>query len=200
MLGTRYYEQDGSRGDYVWQTYEQVQAMSRQFGSGLVSLGHKKNDNIGIFAENRAEWVISQLGIFSQSFRVVSLYATLGDKAVQYITNHAEIETIVVSKTNLKHLLSVLNDVSHRTEGAYLKNIIQFDENNLYNNVNEAVDEKDVAQCAEHGITLRSFSSILAAGEAATPNPPTPEDWAFIMYTSGKKLMTIILNQGYQDY
>jgi len=159
--------------------------MAKQVGSGLVSLEHKRHDNIGIFAENRAEWVISQLGIFSQAMRVVSLYATLGDKAVDYILNHAEIATCMVSKENLKHLMKSLPHVSHRASGGYLKTIVQFDENKLFNNTKDSVEEADIAACQQHGVTLISFSALMAAGSAATPNPPVPEDWAFIMYTSG---------------
>jgi long-chain acyl-CoA synthetase len=151
-------------------------------------LEHKKGDNVGIFAENRSEWVISQMGIFSQSMRTVSLYATLGDDAVEYITNHAELQTIIVSKSNLNGILKILPKVKVGAEGGCLKHVIQFDPNDFYGNVDDTVDEKDVAACEEHGIKLMAWSSVVAAGLQATdgaPNPPSGEDWAFIMYTSG---------------
>jgi long-chain acyl-CoA synthetase len=191
MLGTRCFPTepgDHKRGAYVWLNYKQVQNMSRKFGAGLVALGHGANDNVGIFAENRAEWVISQLGIFAQSMRVVSLYATLGDKAVEYIANHAELQTIIVSKENLVHLMKSLSEVTHTNSNGFLKHIIQFDEmkGSGINNSHEALRPEDIKTCEEHGIKLLSFSDVVASAPDDAPNnPPSPDNWAFIMYTSG---------------
>lgn len=188
-LGTRVYDMAGEkpkRGDYVWESYSSVQQTAIKVGCGLASLGLQNGSNVGIFAENRAEWVITQVGIFSQGMRVVSLYATLGDKAVEYIAKHAEMSTIFVSKSNLKALLHVVPELTHQKEGSFLKHIVQFDENKLYNNTADNLEEKDIAACEAHGIKLMGFSAIIEAGSAdPKPNPPVPDDWAFIMYTSG---------------
>lgn len=187
MLGTRKYE-GKSRGDYVWETYSQVKEKAVAVGKGLSGLDQKHGEAVGIFAENRSEWVISQLGIFSRGMRVVSLYATLGDKAVEFITNHAEIKTVFVSKSNLAGFMHVLGTVSHTTEEGNLRTIVQFDPNEFYGNSGDTVDEADVAACEAQGIRLIGLSTLIAEGNAlteVTPDPPTPEDWAFIMYTSG---------------
>ena len=111
-LGTRKYvvttEQTyGERGEYIWETYNEVWNDSKNLGLGLLTLGCQATDNIGIFSLNNAHWVKTQQAIYSQNMRVVSLYATLGKDAVEYITNHAELKVLFVSVANLPAILKV---------------------------------------------------------------------------------------------
>lgn len=46
-------------GKYKWLTYGEALPRVENLSSGLVSLGHKKGERIAIFAETRAEWLIS---------------------------------------------------------------------------------------------------------------------------------------------
>jgi long-chain acyl-CoA synthetase len=54
-------------GDYKWMTYKDVDNASDYFGNALISLGQKHKENIAIFAETRAEWMISVQGCFKQN-------------------------------------------------------------------------------------------------------------------------------------
>lgn len=54
-------------GDYKWMTFKEVDEASSNFGNALISLGQKHKENIAIFAETRAEWMISVLGCFKQN-------------------------------------------------------------------------------------------------------------------------------------
>lgn len=54
-------------GDYKWKTYEEVNTLAVNFGRGLRALGHKPRQNIVIFAETRAEWMIAAHGCFKQN-------------------------------------------------------------------------------------------------------------------------------------
>jgi len=54
-------------GDYRWMTFTEVDEASDNFGNALVSLGQKPKENIAIFAETRAEWMISVQGCFKQN-------------------------------------------------------------------------------------------------------------------------------------
>lgn len=75
------------RGAYVWETFTEFDTAAREVGSGLIALGVAAYDNVGIFSENRSEWLHTSFGCYSQSIRVVALYATLGEDAVEYIVN-----------------------------------------------------------------------------------------------------------------
>lgn len=54
-------------GDYRWMTFKEVDNVSDHFGNALISLNQKHKQNIAIFAETRAEWMISVLGCFKQN-------------------------------------------------------------------------------------------------------------------------------------
>ena len=53
-------------GDYKWISYNQLSSMAESFGRGLRLLGQQPGTSIAIYAETRAEWMMSCLGAFSQ--------------------------------------------------------------------------------------------------------------------------------------
>lgn len=55
-------------GDYKWKTFEDVDKEAAAFGRGLKLLGHKPKQNIVIFAETRAEWMVAAHACFKQNF------------------------------------------------------------------------------------------------------------------------------------
>ncbi len=174
-----------SRGDFAFASFKQVFEAATNFGRGLTTLGAKAESNIGIFSVNRAEWVIASLGFYSQNCRTVSLYATLGPNAVEYIINHAETPVVVVSKENLPSLVKLLPKIS-----GSVKHIVVMDAlfNGLWGNTLDTKSDADVAACAEHGVVLHGMSEVIAAGAAIPEVPlviPGSDDLAFIMYTSG---------------
>lgn len=75
-------------GEYKWRNYMNVHNSAINFGRGLRELGHMPGQNVVIFAESRAEWMIAAHGCFKQNFPIVTIYATLGDDGVIYGTHH----------------------------------------------------------------------------------------------------------------
>lgn len=55
-------------GEYSWLTYAQVDARAKAFGRGLAVLGQQTKENIVIFAETKADWMICAQGCFAQNF------------------------------------------------------------------------------------------------------------------------------------
>ena len=55
-------------GEYNWLTYAEVDARARAFGRGLAALGQQVKENILLFSETKAEWIISAQGCFAQNF------------------------------------------------------------------------------------------------------------------------------------
>lgn len=153
----------------------------RGYGAGLASLGLKPQDAVAIYSPNRAEWTIANLGNFSQGYRTVALYDTLGADAAQFIIGHAECKAIVLSKDKLKKTLQIIKG------NEQVKVIIQFDVNDYSKNVEEILDAADVAAAAAQGVQLLSFSELVKKGKESGlfPVDSQPDDLAFIMYTSG---------------
>lgn len=54
-------------GDYKWMSFNEVDEVSTNFGKALISFGQKYKNNIAIFAETRAEWMIAVQGCFKQN-------------------------------------------------------------------------------------------------------------------------------------
>lgn len=73
-------------GDYKWKNFIEAERMAASFGRGLRELGQGPRQNIVIFAETRAEWMIAAHGCFKQAMPIVTVYATLGDEGVAHCT------------------------------------------------------------------------------------------------------------------
>ncbi|KAI8374527.1 uncharacterized protein BYT42DRAFT_576678 [Radiomyces spectabilis] len=179
-LGHRPLKANGQRGEYVWQTYDEVAKRITYFGSGLVQLlqqispgGQASHLPVGVWAQNRPEWTITDLACSAYGLYTVALYDTLGCDTVEYVINHAELAVVVCSAEHVIDLLKIRHKLPN------LQVIISMDGLEKYYPVDEWAQNVN--------IQLFDFSRIEMHGEA-NPSPyqlPEPEDLAFIMYTSG---------------
>uniref|UniRef100_A0A8K9UM75 long-chain-fatty-acid--CoA ligase n=1 Tax=Oncorhynchus mykiss TaxID=8022 RepID=A0A8K9UM75_ONCMY len=55
-------------GQYRWLSYAETHRAAACFGVGLAALGQRAHNNIAIFCETRAEWVIAAQACFMQNF------------------------------------------------------------------------------------------------------------------------------------
>lgn len=78
-------------GDYKWKNFIEAERMAASFGRGLREIGQAPRQNIVIFAETRAEWMIAAHGCFKQAMPIVTVYATLGDEGVAHCKYHGYI-------------------------------------------------------------------------------------------------------------
>ena len=146
-------------GEYTWQTYSDVAVQAESLGKGLRELGLAPKDKVlrgfnrttchitfmpqvVLYANTRAEWMISAIGAFKHSLAIVTIYTNLGEDGVQHgITqvnsrpndiNHifaislsftisllqTEASTVIVEEELLPRLLSVL------PKAASVKNVV----------------------------------------------------------------------------
>jgi len=211
-FGTRTYtaeEKDfneDKRGDFVYDSYAECYEQTLNIGLGL-RFGLKKygydlpeHSNIGIFMRNRSEWMLTHLANWSQSYRTVALYDTLGFESVKYITNHAEMPVIFSEKDKLQTLFKAVRACNDDPNADLkLKFVIQLDINKKINNLHESLDDKDVNEAKELGLTLIKFSDLsngVLVKQLQEENKdtdysykdsfaPSPKDLAYVMYTSG---------------
>lgn len=84
--------------------YERVLMVSR----GLVKMGVKPGDRIAILSENRAGWVIADMGILSTGAVTVPIYPTNTPEQIEYMINHSGAKIVFVSgKFQYSKLLKV---------------------------------------------------------------------------------------------
>jgi long-chain acyl-CoA synthetase len=144
------------------------------FAFGLASLGIKKEDKIAIIAENRPEWVYSDMAILGLGAIDVPLYPSLTAESIEFILNNSESKGIIVStKFQLIKVMKIRNKC-RTLKFIILLNEKDFDANN-----------KD----------LYTFSKIQELGNAFKKAHPSllkdnleiikPNDVCTIIYTSG---------------
>uniref|UniRef100_A0A669E5V2 Arachidonate--CoA ligase n=1 Tax=Oreochromis niloticus TaxID=8128 RepID=A0A669E5V2_ORENI len=85
---------------YEWISYTEVAEQAQVLGSGLLAKGCQPNPEqfVGIYAQNRPEWIISELACYTYSMAVVPLYDTLGLEAMVHILNLAEISVVICDR------------------------------------------------------------------------------------------------------
>lgn len=161
---------------YKWLKYKQVIERAEHLGSGLLHRGLKPNPDtfIGIFAQNRPEWIIGELACYTYSMVAVPLYDTLGPEALEYIIQTADISTVLCDKHNKAEIL--LENCEHG-KMSVLKTIIIMD----------SFDQELTARGVKCGVDVLTLKDIEALGKdnLQQPIPPKPEDLSIICFTSG---------------
>ncbi|CAB1442276.1 unnamed protein product [Pleuronectes platessa] len=160
-------------GGYRWLSYNEMDRVVSQFGSGLAALGQQPKSTIAIFCETRAEWMITAQACFRRNFPLVTFYATLGEEAIAFGLNETGVTHLVTSsellETRLKNVLPLTPKLKH----------VIF------------VDQKKVStEGYAAGISIHSMEAVLELGtlpenEGKAIVKPKPSDLAVVMYTSG---------------
>ncbi|XP_053559852.1 long-chain-fatty-acid--CoA ligase 1 isoform X1 [Bombina bombina] len=161
---------------YEWISYQEVSDRAEFVGSALLHRGFKRSSEqfVGIFAQNRPEWVIAELACYTYSMVSVPLYDTLGAEAITYIINKGDISLVFCDVPEKAKLL--LSNVE-KGETPVLKTIVLM----------EPFDDDLVERSKKCGVELISLKEIEDAGKAnrEKPKPPKPEDLAVVCFTSG---------------
>ncbi|XP_041317187.1 long-chain-fatty-acid--CoA ligase 5 isoform X3 [Pyrgilauda ruficollis] len=161
---------------YQWLTYKQVLDRAKYLGSGLLQKGCQPSSSqfIGIFAQNRPEWIISEYACYTYSMVAVPLYDTLGPEAIVYIVNKADI-SVVICDTPAKAEVLLKNCEDKKTP--CLKIIVLMD----------LFDKELKDRGVKVGIEILSLQEIeeLGRNNIREPVPPKPEDLSVVCFTSG---------------
>ena len=103
-----------STGTFTSMSWSTLYDFSRRFGAGLMDLGVKKGDHIGIISDNRKEWIIADLGILSIGCADVPRGSDSTPQEVLYILGHADCAvTLVENEMQMEKILSIKKDLPH---------------------------------------------------------------------------------------
>ncbi|KAL6658415.1 hypothetical protein ACP70R_004001 [Stipagrostis hirtigluma subsp. patula] len=160
-------------GHYEWKSYADAFKTVCNFSSGLVRIGHLKDERVAIFADTRAEWQIALQACFRKNITVVTIYASLGEGALCHSLNETEVNTVICGRKELKKLI----DISGQLDT--VKHVIYIDEEGVSTEVSLA------EKCTSWSV--KSFEEVERLGleRPVEANLPLPSDTAVIMYTSG---------------
>eukprot|EP00092_Neocalanus_flemingeri_P029333 GFUD01031845.1.p1 GENE.GFUD01031845.1~~GFUD01031845.1.p1 ORF type:complete len:722 (+),score=229.22 GFUD01031845.1:206-2371(+) len=167
-------------GDYRWMSYEEVDTLADNFGRGLRVLGQQPGENVCLYADTRAEWMVAAQASFKQSFPVVTIYTNLGEEAVVHGLAETKAEVVITSHELLPKFKKILAGNKDSVK------IIVYMENPI---------KRTIVEGFRDNVRIISFWDVLALGKktannnmmdvTAEPVSPTAETPAIIMYTSG---------------
>ncbi|XP_038610895.1 long-chain-fatty-acid--CoA ligase 1 isoform X2 [Tachyglossus aculeatus] len=161
---------------YEWISYKEVADQAECVGSALLQKGFKAGSEqyVGIFAQNRPEWVVIEQGCYAYSLVVVPLYDTMGTEAITFIVTKAELSLIFCDKPDKA---KVLLDGVEKKLTPVLKTIVLMD----------SFDVDIVERGKKCGVDIISMKFLQSLGRAnrQKTRPPAPEDLAVICFTSG---------------
>ncbi|XP_072191593.1 long-chain-fatty-acid--CoA ligase 1 [Excalfactoria chinensis] len=161
---------------YEWISYKEASDRAEYVGSALLHRGFKPSHSqyIGIFAQNRPEWVIIEQSCYTYSMVVVPLYDTLGTEAITYIVNKADLSLVFCDTPEKAKLLLT---AAEKGETPILSTIV----------IMEPFGTDLVERGKKCGVEVFSMREIEELGKAhrQKPMPPKPEDLAVICFTSG---------------
>jgi len=166
-------------GDYRWMSYEEADVLADYAGRGLRVLGQPSNTPLCVFADTRAEWMLTAQACFKQSFPVVTLYTNLGEEAIAHGLNETEVETVITSHELLPKFRRILKSTPHVKKIIYFENPIKKTNVSGYKEDVKLVSFWDMVAMGKKNVNNNN-------GETNTdPIPPTAESPCIIMYTSG---------------
>lgn len=158
-------------------SYEEVKKRVDHIGSAMRSLLKlEPKQHIGIYSKNKIEWQLVSEACHTQSIVSIALYDSLGEDSSLHILNHGEIVAVFCGDITIANRILKMAD-----QCQHLKHVIYF------NNHNESASS--LKKECQREINVYSFSELEEYGAKLEKQvdhvPPSPNDLATIMYTSG---------------
>ncbi len=167
-------------GVFVHYSYSQVYQHVIELAYSLKKLGIKKGDKVGLIADNRREWLITDYALLSLGAIDVPRGCDSMGIEIRFILNFAECKVAFFENSN--QLMKVLEKIE---EVPLLKTAILYDHPN----------EKTIALAKEKGVTLYNYSLLESEGTEVSKEDwlkieegmehISPDDVATIIFTSG---------------
>jgi len=152
-------------GKWVPISTQSMITQAEELASGLIELGLKAGDKVGIIANNRSEWLITDLAILIAGMINVPIYPTITEEDYEYILNNAEVKICFVSDKDLFKKVSSVQPKVPSLERLY-----------SYNNVNSC-DRWTAVKELGKGKNIEKIKEIKSSVKE--------DDLATLIYTSG---------------
>ena len=175
-IGCRLRKGDELENKFTFKTYKECEKIAYDLGSGLIKgLNVKPRDFVGLYSENRVEWIhmIDVSCLYGHT--IVSLYDTFGVDTLGQLIKHSQMETVMVSTKNAHKLIQLLKDDKYK-----IRNVILFaDAERNYDSIKASIEDL--------GINFYTFEDILKIGEGNRQEIPKvdPEWIHYVCYSSG---------------
>lgn len=167
-----------SNGLYTFISYRETMEQVIAIADGMAEMGIPNRSVVGIYLQNRAEWIIAEYASYCYGHINVPLYDTLGVESASYIINQSNISVIFTSQDKLE----TLSICVHSGQCPSLKLIIV---------VPPLPYEKETVISSHQFTTVQTvpFLLLVKTGQNVRGKrlhePSLPDDLATICYTSG---------------
>ncbi|KAL2408286.1 Long-chain-fatty-acid-CoA ligase 1 [Exophiala dermatitidis] len=166
-----YYELSG----YSYMSFIEYEKLALDCASGLRHLGITKENKMHLYGATSAHWLAMSHAAASQSIPIVTAYDSLGEEGLR----HSLVQTNSVAIFLDPNLIPVLIKVLKAAKT--VKSVIY--------NTDPEIKQEDLEKLKSDFPDLKvlSFEELRQSGadNPVDPVPPSPEDLACIMYTSG---------------
>ncbi len=161
-------------GKYQRYTFREVQQMVHEFAAGLLTLGVKEGDRIGLIAEGRTDWLVSELGMLYIGAANVPLSIKLdGETEALFRLKHSEASMVIVSWTQVEKIEDIYGQLKD------CKKIIYLDKKS--SNHKHKIEFKEIREAGKEYLSTKEGREELEKRMDAVK----PETLANISYTSG---------------
>ncbi|HHU37496.1 MAG TPA: long-chain fatty acid--CoA ligase [Treponema sp.] len=170
----------GSDGKFITRTYQQLYNDVLDFAVALKDLGITRTDHVGLIADNRREWLISDLAILTLGAVDVPRGCDSMEQEISFILSSTECRVVIVE--NSSQLKKVLNS---RKNLPLLEKLILMQE----------PSDLDTDLAKKGTVELLSFATVLKDGELSRKGDTkltnteidtgSRDDVATIIFTSG---------------
>ena len=189
-------------------TYEEMKELVYRFSAGLKELGLKKGDRAALISEGRNDWLMSELAVLYLGGVNVPISVKIEEPIdLKFRLAHSESKFAIVSKSQLKKIRQVKNDLPELIKIVVLDALADPDEDEIskekvltsgekylsnnfdeFENIRQSLDENDYANiCYTSGTTADPKGIILthrnytANVEQATALLPIPERYLSLL-------------------
>ncbi|CAF0942951.1 unnamed protein product [Rotaria sordida] len=155
---------------YSWFTFKNIGDRSKNFGHGLRRLIEPRG-YLGICAENRPEWMITDFACIFQSIISVPIYTLFNKNEIAYVINNTQVSVIVCDKQLLPKFIDIHEQCSS------LQHIVCMD----------PIPDTISTITKEQGISIHYMKDIENYGSTNQYDyvNTKPADCFTILYTSG---------------
>jgi len=156
-------------GQYRDISYDEMRGIVRRLAAGFREIGVDFDDRIGIYANTRMEWALSDFGLLAAGGVVTTVYTESSTKQVQYLLDDPDATGVVVENGELlERVLSVEDELD--LEFFVVMDAYESDRHDVYS-------LGEVYELGDEAFDEDEYRDWLAARDT--------EDLASLIYTSG---------------
>ncbi|MEF8852468.1 MAG: long-chain fatty acid--CoA ligase [Haloarculaceae archaeon] len=97
-------------GGYASLTYAEMGAIVRRLAAGFRDLGVENGDAVGIYADTRLEWALSDFGVLAAGGIVTTVYTDSSARQVRYLLDDPDASAVVLENESLLSTLERVED------------------------------------------------------------------------------------------